>query len=189
VPILDRDQVLRGLLHDLAAITTTDNTNVLPHIRDGLLDGVRVGLLDLLTLPRIAKRPSSRYRLRSAEHTVNPTTTTTVRTSTPQPSPALWMAAFHKCNEVIATHRRVGLDTKTFERLRVRQPPTGSLSQLAIGGQVVVAALRRDRLSLQISGVVAATRCRDACRAHHIAIDREHREAATDFVTQSSHSD
>jgi hypothetical protein len=162
VPVLHRDQVLRGLLHDLAAITTTDHTDVLPHIGDGLLDSLRVGFLDLLPLPRIGKRPSSRHRLRSAEHTVDPTTTTTVRTSTPQPSLRLWMATFHQRNEVLAAHRRVGLDTEPFERLRVSQPPAGSLGQLAVGGQVIVATLGSDRLSLQISGVVAATRRRDA---------------------------
>ena len=168
MPILDRDQVLRGLLHDLAAITTTDHTNVLPHIGDGLLDCVRVCLLDLFALPRIGKRPSSRYRLRGAEHAVDPTATTTVRTGTPQPSPALWMAAFHERNEVLAAHWRVRPDAEPFKRLRVGQPSSRSLGHLAVGGQVVVAALRRDGLPLQISGVVATTRCRDARCGHHM---------------------
>jgi hypothetical protein len=175
VPVIDRYQVLRGLLYDLAAMTTTDHTNVFPHIRDGLLDCVRVCLLDLLPLPRIGEPPSSRYGLRCAEYAVDPTTTTTVRTGPPKPPSGLWMAAFHERDEVLAAHRRVGLDTEPFERLRGRQPPARSLSQLAIWGEVVVAALRRDGLSLQISGVVAATRRRYARCTHHIAIDREHR--------------
>jgi len=167
VPVLHRDQVLRGLLNDLTAITTTDHADVLPHIGDGLLNSVRVGFLDLLPLPRIGKRPSSRNGLRGAEHAVDPTTTTTVRTSAPQPSPGLWMAAFHERNKVLATHRCVGLDTEPFERLRVGQPSTGGLGQLTVEGQVVVAALRRDRLSLQVTGVVSTVRDGDACSGHH----------------------
>jgi hypothetical protein len=48
------------------------------------------------------------------------------------------------------------LDAERFERLGVRQPSSGGLGQLAVGRQVVVAALGSDGLALQVARVVAA---------------------------------
>src|ERR1700691_48909 len=98
-------------------MTTTNDTDVLPHIGDGSLDGVRMGLRDLLSLPRIGERPSGRYRLWGAEHAVDPTATTAIGASAPKPPPGLWMAAFHEGDKVLATHSRVGLDSQSVARL------------------------------------------------------------------------
>jgi hypothetical protein len=74
-------------------------------------------LLDLLSLPRIGERPSSRYGLRGAEHAVDPTTTAAVGTSATEPPPSLWVAAFHERNEVLAARWRVRPDAEPFKRL------------------------------------------------------------------------
>jgi hypothetical protein len=146
VSILDRNQILRRLLDDLGAVAATDDRDPFAHVGDGLLDGVGVGLLDLLALPRVSQSPHGRYGLRGAEHTVDPAAVTAVRTGSAQPRPALWVAAFHQRDEVLAARRTNRLDAEPFERLRVCQPPSGRLGHLAVGREVVVAALRRDGL-------------------------------------------
>jgi hypothetical protein len=147
VAILHRDQILRGLLDHLAAVATADHRDVLAHVFDRLLDGVGVCVLDLLALPRIGQRPRDRHGLRGAEHAVDPAATTAVRARAPQPPSALWMAALHQRDEILAIRRTVGLDAKPFEGLRVREPSPVGLGQLPVGGEVVVAALRRDGLA------------------------------------------
>src|SRR6185437_1291392 len=139
VPVLHRDQILRRLLHDLGAVAATNDPHVFAHIGDDLLDGIGMGLLDLLALPRIGQSPDGRYGLRGAEHTIDPTATTAVGTRPTQPHPALWMAAFHQRDEVLTIRRPARLDAEPFERLRVCQPPSGRLGHLAVGPRVVVA--------------------------------------------------
>jgi hypothetical protein len=58
-----------------------------------VLDGVRVGFLDLLSLPPIGERPSGRYRHRGAQHAVDPTTTVAVGAGATEPPLSLWIAA------------------------------------------------------------------------------------------------
>ena len=53
VAVLHCDQILRGLLDHLAAVTATDDGDVFAHVLNGLLDRVGVRVLDLLALPRI----------------------------------------------------------------------------------------------------------------------------------------
>ena len=168
VAVLHRDQILRGLLDHLAAVATTDDRDVLAHVFDCLLDGVGVCVLDLLALPRIGHRPSDRHGLRGAEHAVDPAAATAVRAGAPQPPSGLWMAALHQRDEVLAICRAVGLDAEPFEGLRVREPLSGGLRYLSIWGEVVVAALRRDGLALQVAGVVATPGRGDACCGHHM---------------------
>ncbi len=168
VAVLHRDQILRGLLDHLAAVATADDRDVLAHVPDRLLDGVGVCVLDLLALPRIGQRPRDRHGLRGAEHAVDPAAATAVCTGAPQPPSGLWMAALHQRDEILAIRRTVGLDAKPFEGLRVREPSPGGLRHLPIGGEVVVAALRRDGLALQVAGVVATTGCGDARCGHHM---------------------
>jgi hypothetical protein len=95
VAILGGYEILRRLLHDLGAVTATDQRHRLAHVRDGLLDGVGVRLLDLLALPGVSERPSHRHGLRCAEHAVDPTATRTVRTRSPQPLAGAGMLAFY----------------------------------------------------------------------------------------------
>jgi hypothetical protein len=116
VLVLDCDQVLGWLLDDLAAVAATDDANVLTHVADRLLDRVRVGLFDLLSLPRIGERPRGRYGLRGAENAVDPTATAAIGASAPKPPPRLRMATFHERNEVLAAHWRVRPDAEPFKR-------------------------------------------------------------------------
>ncbi len=166
--VLHRDQILCGLLDHLPAVATADDRDVLAHVFDRLLDGADMSVLDLLALPRIGQCPRDRHRLRGAEHAIDPATTTAVRARAPQPPSALWMAALHQRDEIFAIRRTVGLDAKPFEGLRVCQPSPGGLGQLPVGGEVIVAALRRGGLALQVAGVVATPGCGDARCGHHM---------------------
>ncbi len=59
VLVLGGDQILRGLLNHLAAVAAADHGDVLAHVRDGLLDRVRMRLRSpaAATVPR-APTPS-----------------------------------------------------------------------------------------------------------------------------------
>jgi hypothetical protein len=126
VAVLDRDQILRGLLNDLGTVAATNERDLLAHVGDGLLDCVGVRVLDLLALPRIAERPHDRYGLRGAEHAVDPTAAPAVCSHASQPPPGLWMAAFHERDERLAIDGAVGPHAELFEGLRVGEPPAGA---------------------------------------------------------------
>jgi hypothetical protein len=110
-------QLLKRRVPLCAAIAATNDTNVLTHVADRLLDRVCVGVLDLLSLPWIGERPSGRYGLRGTENAVDPTATATVGACATEPPSGLWIAAFHERNEVLAAHRRVRPDAEPFKRL------------------------------------------------------------------------
>jgi hypothetical protein len=63
---LRRDHVARGLLDDLAAITTPHERHPLTHVKDRLLDRPPMRRLDLLPLPRVPQRPTRQTR--TSEH-------------------------------------------------------------------------------------------------------------------------
>lgn len=166
--VLHCDQILRGLLDHLAAVSATDDGDVFAHVLDGLLDCAGVRVLDLLALPRIGERPCDRHGLRRAEHAVDPAAATPVSAGAPQPPAGLGMAAFHERDEVLAVCRAIRSDAEPFEGLGIGQPSAGGLGHLPIGCEVVVPALRRDGLALQVAGVVAASGRGDARCGHHM---------------------
>ena len=157
VPVLGRDHVLGVLLHDLAVVAAAHHRHLLAQIRDALLDGPGVRGLDLLALPRIAERPHDRHGLRGAERHVDPAAPAAAGARPTQPLARLRVAAFHQRDEVRALDRLARLDPEPRERLRVGEPPARGLRQLAVRGQVVVAALGRDRLALQVARVAATS--------------------------------
>jgi hypothetical protein len=188
VAILGCDHVLGVLFHDLAAVAAAHNRHLLSQVVDGLLDRAAVGLLDLLALPRITKRPHRRNGLWSRERHVDPTSSAAAGALRAQPSAGAGVAALHQRDEVRAIHRPARLDSEPRQRLLVGQPPAGGLRQLAGRGQVVVPALGLYRLALQVARVSAASGRTYARRSHHISDDRQRAQTATDFVTQRSHS-
>ena len=76
-------------------------------------------------------------------------------------------ATLHQRDEVPAGHRTGRVNREPVEGLGVGEPAARSLGELPVGGQVVVAALGRDGLGLQIPGVAATLGGTDARRAHH----------------------
>ncbi|HEV3094824.1 MAG TPA: hypothetical protein VGY30_09950 [Solirubrobacteraceae bacterium] len=76
------------------------------------------------------------------------------------------MAALHQRDEILALRQPV-IDAETFKRLLRREPLSGSLDALAVRCEVVVAALSRDRLALQVAGIAAGAVGGDAGSAHH----------------------
>jgi hypothetical protein len=76
------------------------------------------------------------------------------------------MPALHQRNEV-PTLDGAALDPEMRERVRRGESAAGGLCRLAARRQVVVAALGRNGLALQIARVAATLRGADAGRDHH----------------------
>src|SRR5580658_5882779 len=76
------------------------------------------------------------------------------------------MAALHERDEIAALDGGA-LDAEPRERIRRGEPPAGGLLGLALGTQVVVAALRPDCLRFQVAGVTAGFGGADAGCGHH----------------------
>jgi hypothetical protein len=88
------------------------------------------------------------------------------------------MAAFHQSDEVGAGGRRVRIDAEPGKRVLVGKPTAGRLRHLPVRCQIVVAALGRDRLALQVARVPAALAGGDAGRGHHACTDHQRAEPA-----------
>jgi hypothetical protein len=162
--------------HTIAA--APDEPDTLTHVGRGLFDCTSMSSLDLRALPRIAERPHDRDGLRCAERHVDPTTTPTPSALRAKPTPAVRMAALHQRDEVGALDRPVGPDPQPLQRLGIGKPATWGLRHLAVGGQVVVPALGRNGLALQVARVAAAPGRTYARRSHHTLNDREKAKTA-----------
>jgi hypothetical protein len=167
VLVLGDDQILRGLLNHLAAIPATHHRHLLAHIPHGLLDRARVRSFDFLSLPRFRQSPHRRDGLRRAERHIDPAAPTTPCALGPQEPAGARTPALHERDEIPAGHRTDRVDPEPTKCLGIGEPAARRLRQLAVRGQVVVPALRCDRLGLQIPGVAAALGGTDARRAHH----------------------
>ena len=181
VSVLGRDHILGVLFHNLPAVTPPHNGYPLAQVEDRLLDRPAVGLLDLPTLPRIAERPHRRDGLRCAERHIDPATPTAAGALRSQPSAGTRVATLHQRDEVRAIDRPVRLNPQSLQGLFVGEPAAGSLGHLPVRGQVVVPALRRHRLALQVARVAATPGRTYARRSHHISDDPQHPEAATEL--------
>ena len=91
----------------------------------------------------------------------------TVSAGSTQPSSRPWMTTLHQRDEVLPDHLSRRLDPERRERLRVGEPPAGGLRHLPVGREVVVAALGRDCLALQVARIVATPGGRDTRSGHH----------------------
>ena len=156
VAVGGRDHILRVLLDDLAVVAAAHHRHRLGQVAHRSLDRPGVRGLDLLALPRVAQRPHDRHGLRRAERHVDPAAAAAVGARRAQPRAGAGVAALHQRDEVRALDRRVRVDPEPRERLGIGQPAAGRLGQLPVGREVVVAALGRDRLALQVAGVAAA---------------------------------
>ena len=137
--------------------------------------------LDLLTLPRVPQRPHRRDGLRSAEGHVDPAAPTAACTLGSQPAPGARVPAVHQRDEVRAIDRLARLHPQHRQRLLLGEPAAGSLRHLPVRGQVVVPALGRDGLALQVAGVPAASGRRDARCGHHMCDDPQRAEPANEL--------
>src|SRR5664280_2853246 len=162
VPILRDDHILGVLLHHLAAVAAAYHRNLLAEIPDRALHGPGVRALDLLALPRIAECPHRRDGLRSAESHVDPATPAATGALGSQPPAGARVATIHQRDEVRAIDRLARLHPEPGQRLLIGEPAARRLRHLAVRGQVVVPALGRDRLALQVAGVAATSGRRDA---------------------------
>jgi hypothetical protein len=179
VPVLSRDHILGVLFHNLAAVTTSHDRHLLSQVMDRLLDRATVGLLDLLTLPRVTERPHRRNGLRRTERHIDPATTAAAGALGSQPTTRAGIATLHQRNEISAIHRPARLDPQPFQGLGIGEPPAGSLRHLPFRGEVVIPALGLHSLALQVARVPAAPRRTYARRSHHIVNDRQHAGAAS----------
>ncbi len=165
VQVLRGDQLARGLLDDPCAVATADRRHRLAHVAHRLAYRACVRLLDVDAPGLIAERPHHRDRLRRAERHVDPAASTPVGAGASEPATTR-VPSLHQGDEVRAVDGGA-LDAEARERLRRGEPATGCLHQLAAWRQVVVAALGRERLALQVAGVAAALRRADARCSHH----------------------
>ncbi len=166
VPVLGGHEVAGGLLDHLAIVTTANRRHRLCEMADRLADGDGVRGLDLPALGLTGERPHRRDRLGRRERQVDAAGTAAVGSRSTQPPPAAGMLAFHQRDEVAALDAGA-LDPEPRERVRRGEPLAGGLGGLPGRGEVVVAALGRDRLALEVAGVPAAFGGADAGCGHH----------------------
>jgi len=166
VPVLRRDKVHGVLLEDLPAAAAADRRDRLDEMRDRLLDGRSVRGLDPPTLRLPAESPLDRHGLRRGKRQVDPAAAAPAGALPAKPPARPRMLSFHQRDELRAVHRRA-LDPEPRERVGGRKPPPRGLRGLPVGREVVVAALRLDRLALQVARVPAGFPGADARSGHH----------------------
>jgi hypothetical protein len=145
VAVLGGHDLPRGLLHYLPSIATAHGRHDLGEVPYRLAHGRGVRDLHVLSLRFVSQRPHSADRLRSAESQVDPAATAAASTLPAKPRAAAGVATLHQRDEVPALDC-AALDPQPRERLGGREPPAGGLGGLALGREVVIAALRLDGL-------------------------------------------